>query len=155
MVCLGNEQRSFCHFHFVITPFQTLLLIIRVTPFLIRDSCPQQQILWSSELNSPFPVILFHYLCFPNSSVVKESTCNTGDPGSLSGLGRSTGEGKKLPTPVFWPGEFHGLYNPWSTTKSWTGLSNFHFHPKYAEAYITQYQKTNKLIGEDIFPVKI
>ena len=20
----------------------------------------------------------------------------------------------RLPTPVFWPGEFHGLYNPWS-----------------------------------------
>ena len=21
--------------------------------------------------------------------------------------------GKQLPTPVFWPGEFHGLYSPW------------------------------------------
>ena len=21
---------------------------------------------------------------------------------------------QKLPTPVFWPGEFHGLYSPWS-----------------------------------------
>jgi len=20
---------------------------------------------------------------------------------------------ERLPTPVFWPGEFHGLYNPW------------------------------------------
>ena len=27
----------------------------------------------------------------------------------ILGLGRSSGEGKKLPTPVFWPGEFHGL----------------------------------------------
>ena len=26
------------------------------TPFLLRDSCPQQQIQWSSELNSPIPV---------------------------------------------------------------------------------------------------
>ena len=26
-------------------------------------------------------------------------------------VGRSPGEGKRLPTPVFWPGEFHGLYS--------------------------------------------
>ena len=31
----------------------------------------------------------------------------------IPGLGRSAGEGKKLPTPVFWPGELHGLYSPW------------------------------------------
>ena len=31
----------------------------------------------------------------------------------IPGLGRSPGEGNGLPTPVFWPGEFHGLYNPW------------------------------------------
>ena len=31
--------------------------------------------------------------CFLDSSVGKESTCNAGDPGSISGLGRSTGEG--------------------------------------------------------------
>ena len=28
-------------------------------------------------------------------------------------LGRSPGEGERLPTPVFWPGEFRGLYSPW------------------------------------------
>ena len=89
---------------------------------------------------------------FPNSSVAKESTCNAGDPGSISGSGRSSGEGigyplqyswashvdqlvknlpeiqetwvgsldwkvlwkrERLPTPVFWPGEFHGQYSPW------------------------------------------
>ena len=32
-----------------------------------------------------------------------------------------------LPTPVFWPGEFHGLYIH-GVTKSWTRLSNFPFH---------------------------
>ena len=31
---------------------------------------------------------------FPDSSVGKESACNTGDPGSIPGLGRSLGEGK-------------------------------------------------------------
>ena len=30
---------------------------------------------------------------FPSSSAGKESTCNAGDPGSISGLGRSSGEG--------------------------------------------------------------
>ena len=25
---------------------------------------------------------------------------------------------ERLPTPVFWPGEFHGLYNPWGRKES-------------------------------------
>ena len=25
---------------------------------------------------------------------------------------------ERLPTPVFWPGEFHGLYNPWGFKES-------------------------------------
>ena len=29
---------------------------------------------------------------FPGSSAGKKSTCNAGDPGSIPGLGRSTGE---------------------------------------------------------------
>ena len=35
----------------------------------------------------------------------------------IPGLGRSPGEGSAsgvlLVAPVFWPGEFHGLYSPW------------------------------------------
>ena len=71
--------------------------------------------------------------CFPGKSAGKESTCNAGDPGSISGSRRSAGEGnvyplqysgpgfnpwfgkipwrrERLPTPVFWLGEFHGSY---------------------------------------------
>ena len=48
---------------------------------------------------------------FPDSSVGKESACNAGDLSLIPGLGRSPGE--RLPTPVFWPGEFHGLYSSW------------------------------------------
>ena len=33
--------------------------------------------------------------------MVKESTCNAGDPGSIPGSGRSTGGRDRLPTPVF------------------------------------------------------
>ena len=50
---------------------------------------------------------------FPGGSAGKEYACNVGDPGLIPGLGRSPGE-EKLPTPVFWPGEFHGLYSPWA-----------------------------------------
>ena len=55
-----------------------------------------------------------HILGFPGSSAGKESACNSGDPGLVPRLGRS------LPTPVFRPGEFHGLYNPRGHKKSET-----------------------------------
>ena len=38
---------------------------------------------------------------FPGSSAGKGSACNTGRPASIPGLGRSPGEGIRLPTPVF------------------------------------------------------
>ena len=42
MVCLGNEQRSFCHFWDSIQVLHfELLLTIMATSFLLRDSCPQ------------------------------------------------------------------------------------------------------------------
>ena len=49
IVCLGNEQRSFCRFLRLhpSTAFRTLLLSKMATPFLQRNSCPQ---------NSPIPV---------------------------------------------------------------------------------------------------
>ena len=37
-----------------------------------------------------------------------------------------------LPTPVFWPGEFHGLYNPWDCKESDTTQGMFdvrYFNP--------------------------
>ena len=43
---------------------------------------------------------------FPDSSVGKESACNVGDLGSISGLGRSPGEGKGYPL------QYSGLENP-------------------------------------------
>ena len=45
-------------------------------------------------------------LGFPCGSAGKESACNVGNLGSIAGLGRSPGKGKRLSTPVFWPGEF-------------------------------------------------
>ena len=51
-------------------------------------------------------------LNFPGSLAGKESACSEGDPSSIPGLRRSPGGEKRLPTPVFWPGEFNGLYSP-------------------------------------------
>ena len=65
---------------------------------------------------------------FPVSSDGKESTCNAGDPGSISGQVRSPGEGNGNPL------QYSRLENPmdrgawWATihgvTKSWTQFSN-------------------------------
>ena len=41
-------------------------------------------------------------LDFPDSLVGKESTCHTGDPGLIPGLGRSTGEGIGYPLQYSW-----------------------------------------------------
>ena len=57
-------------------------------------------------------------LSFPGDLAGKESVCSVGDLGLVPGLGRSPGEGNSLPTPVFWPGEFHGLYSPWGLQES-------------------------------------
>ena len=39
---------------------------------------------------------------FPGSSAGKESACNAGDPGSISGLGSSPGEGNSYPLQYSW-----------------------------------------------------
>ena len=43
----------------------------------------------------------------------KEFACNVGDLGSIPGWGKIPWRGERLPIPVFWPGECHGLYSPW------------------------------------------
>ena len=68
------------------------------------------------------------YIRVALSSVSKESACNAGDPGSIPVSGRSPGEGKWQPTPVFLPGESHGQrslagYSPWCR-KSQTQLGD-------------------------------
>ena len=62
-----------------------------------------------------------------DSSFGKESACNAGDPGLIPGLGRSSGEGKRYAL------QYSGLENPldcivYGVAKSWTRLSDFHFH---------------------------
>ena len=69
---------------------------------------------------------------FPGGSTGQESACNTGDLGSIPGLGRSPGEGNSYPL------HYSGLENPdcivHGVTKSQTRLSNFHFHFLFTSA---------------------
>ena len=65
---------------------------------------------------------------FPGGSDGKESACNAGDPGSISGLGRSPGEGNGNPLQYYclenstdrgaWQATVHGV------VKSQTRLSD-------------------------------
>ena len=48
-----------------------------------------------------FVVKLYEFL-YPDSSVGTESACNAGDPGLISGLGRSPGEGIGYPLQYSW-----------------------------------------------------
>ena len=41
-----------------------------------------------------------------------------GRPGFGPWVGKIPSRRKQLPTPVFWPGEFHGLYSPWGHKES-------------------------------------
>ena len=64
---------------------------------------------------------------FPCSLSGKESAFNARDLGSIPGLGRSSGEKKGYPL------QYSGLENSMDCIvhgieKSWTQLSNFHFH---------------------------
>ena len=55
-------------------------------------------------------------------------------PGFDPWVGKILWRREWLPTPVFWPGEFHGLYSLWgcneSDTTEW--LSHIHPHPEEA-----------------------
>ena len=79
------------------------------------------KILWRRD-RLPTPV----FLGFPWGSAGKESACNVGDLGSISGLGRPPEEGKGYPL------QHAGLENSMDCTvhgiaKSRAWLSNFHF----------------------------
>ena len=82
-------------------------------------------------MESLVPGLFFTGICecnmgFPHSSVSKESTCNTGDPGLTPGLRRSPGEG------IGYPLQYSGVENSMDcivhgVAKSQTRLSDFHF----------------------------
>ena len=58
-----------------------------------------------------------YFMGFPCGSAGKESL-QFGVPGFDPWVGKITWRRERLPTPVFWPGEFHGLYTPWGHKES-------------------------------------
>ena len=106
------------------TPVRFLdLLLVWFLSYLISDLlvCFLGLLLLLEEL--PTPV----FLGFACGSAGKVSTCNAGDLGLMPGLGRSPGEGKGYPL------QYSGLENSMDcivhgAAKSWTWLSDFHFH---------------------------
>ena len=55
---------------------------------------------------------------FPCGSAGKESACNVGETWVRILGWKIPWRRERLPTPVFWPGEFHGLYSPWGRKES-------------------------------------
>ena len=72
----------------------------------------------------PTPV----FLGFSCSSAGKEPTCYVGDLGSIPGLGRSPGEGKGYPLQNSALETSMDCIVSVGVPKTWTRLSNFHFH---------------------------
>ena len=76
--------------------------------------------------------LCYVHMGFPGGSDSKESGCSAGDPGSIPGPGRSTGEGNGNPLP------YSCLENPThkgacqttahGVAKSWTRLRDFSLH---------------------------
>ena len=64
---------------------------------------------------------------FPGDSDSEELACNAEDLGLIPGLRRFPWRRERLPTPVFWPGEFHGLHSPWGREESDTTERLFQF----------------------------
>ena len=103
-------QPTWAGFHFSAATIYHLLIALQTANFS-RNPAPQP---WT-------------FVPFSCGSAGEESASNAGDLGSIPGLGRSPWRRERLPTPVFRPGEFHGLCSPWSwkelDTAEWVSLS--------------------------------
>ena len=105
---------------------------------------------------------------FLHSSVGKESACNAGDPGSIPGLGRSTGEGIGYPLQYSWASLVaqlvknpHAVWETWVQSLGWEDpledgkvtLSNVKWASSVAQTVknLPEMQETwvQSLVGDD------
>ena len=63
----------------------------------VDRKCPDVQAGFRKGRGARDQIANIHWMGFPHSSAGKESTCNAGDPSSIPGSGRSTGEGIDYP----------------------------------------------------------
>ena len=73
------------------------------------------------EIGPPYHFSRVHvYALIPDNSVGKESTCNSGDPSLIPGLGRSTGQGIGYPLQYSWASLVAQLVkNPPAMQETW------------------------------------
>ena len=77
-------------------------------------------------------------LGFSGDSDAKESACKVGDPGSVPGSGRSSGEGNGYPLQYScmenpmdrgaWWAIVHGVADSWTRLSNFTFANNLQFH---------------------------
>ena len=77
-----------------------------------------------------------------------------GDLVSIPGLG-DPWRREWLPTPIFWPGEFHGqrslmCYSPWGCKGS-DILNDFHFHAAYSNCWHDPHGETVETMSDFVF----
>ena len=70
----------------------------------------------------------------------KEFAHNVGDLGLIPCVGKIPWRRERLPTPVFWPREFHGL-SIHGVTKIQTQLSDFHLKNKIILCWFSDFLK--------------
>ena len=111
-------------------------------PWVCSNSCPLSRwchpiisssvVPFSSHLQSfpaleSFQMSQFFTQGFPFGLASKESACSVGDLGSIPGLERFPWRRERLPTLVFWLGEFHAQHSSWDhkelDTTEWLSLS--------------------------------
>ena len=73
-------------------------LIVRID--IVKMSILTKEIYRFNSISIKIHIIFF--MCFLDSSVDKESTCNAGDHGLIPGSGRSPGEGTGYPLQFSW-----------------------------------------------------
>ena len=61
-------------------------------------------------------LVFFHFYVTMYKNSGKESACQCRRPGFDPWVGKIPW--RREPTPVLWPGEFHGLYSPWGCKES-------------------------------------
>jgi len=85
---------------------------VQLCPQSSGDITTQPGLSSVSSTNFPAGYTSMASLVAAKESAGKKSSYNVGNPCLIPGLGRSPGEGNRLPTPVFCLGEFYGLYSP-------------------------------------------
>ena len=85
--------------------------------FVSADITPPECLLCASHSSKYFTFInslnLLGGGCFPVVQLVKNLSAM-----QETWVGKMPWRRERLPTPVFWPGEFHELYSPWSHKES-------------------------------------